>query len=125
MCSFKVRIGDTAVIEDIDAHFTLMYVKENALPDLEAMLEGMEKRITAMAKSSVECSGKLRFNADFATEDYAWADLQVASEAHAALHGLVAAGLQRRPGPSRQAFFLKPAFHLSIRTDERTRILNA
>ena len=84
-----------------------MYVYKKALPDLEAMLDGMEKRVTAMANSVPECTGTLLFNTDFAEQDYAWADLLVASKMHVGLHAVVTAGLQRRAAASQHGLCLK------------------
>lgn len=120
----QVKIGGM-IIEDLDGHFTLMYVYKKALPELQAMLEGMEKRISALAASSIERSGALMFHEELAQEYYAWADLLVASPLHGALHAVVAAGLQRRRSRSRNGLSLKLAFHLSIRTNANTRMVDA
>ena len=121
---YKVKLGNSLVITDIDAHMTLMYVKQSALGELDAIMEGLEERLTAMSRSQHERKCVLKFNEQFAEPDYAWADLLVTSQAHSGVHALVAAGLRRRSiRGSTQGLTLKDAFHMSIRTYGRTQLV--
>ena len=91
-----------------------MYVKKAALSELEAMMEGLEERLTAFARSGSERKCKLLFNQEFAQHDYAWADVLVSSPAHNALHALTTAGVQRRAGASRKGLVMKLVPHLLL-----------
>ena len=107
---YQVRIGSRLVIDDLDGHITLMYVKQSALSELDAIMEGLEERLTALSRSMEERKCTLKFHMELAQPDYAWADMLVSSKAHGALHSLVAAGLQRRSARgSTQGLMLKRA----------------
>ena len=89
---WEIRVGNL-ILKDIDAHITLFYVKEAALPDLEGMLQAIQKQLEkAIAKN--EFVATMKVNEAFASENYAWADILVFSKVHPVLHRLTNAARQ-------------------------------
>ena len=123
-----MKVGGTAVIQNLDAHITLLYLYRSKMPnkgDVEKIVQGMEHHLTKLVKQPHKLQARFQYHEELATERYAWADLMVYTPLYAALWELVNAGLmRRRQTDDKHGIFLKRAFHLSVRPHDQTRIVD-
>ena len=93
----QMAIGEEVIATDVDTHFTLFYVCKRAMPDLEQILENLDRELSNQIGKPHLWRGRLKLNAEYAQPNYAWGDVLVASQVHSTLHALVAAGLRNIP----------------------------
>ena len=115
------------MIQNMDGHFTLLYLYPKDYCDLGRIVEGISQRLTKLVQTQPhKLQGKLVFDKDFSTENYAWGNLHVHSPMHAALFELLNAGVMlRTTRPGKHGLFCKDSFHLSVRPNELTRVVDA